>query len=495
MKVLIFLLSAVILYNNAFAQNWQKQVKTLDKYIENAIEVWESPGLAVAVVKDGEIIFTKGYGTRTIGKNEPVDEHTLFVCASTTKAFTAAALGMLVDDGKLNWDDKVIDHLPEFRLKDPYVTREITVRDLLTHRSGLGNTDYLWTSMDIDADSAISRLVDSDLRYSMRSSFIYQNLMYNTAGEVVEAISGIAWADFLKQRIYSPIGMKDTYPHLSDVKSIDNKATGHYWIDGKITPIPQMSADAIGPAGSMWSSISDMSKWIQFLDNNGIINGDTLISAKVFNELFEPQQLIPPNQFYPSMQITEPSWRSYGLGWFQHDYMGKKVDFHTGSLPGMVALAGLIRSENVGVYVFGNLDHVELRHAIMYSVFDLFTEGKLSRDWSKELKALYDNREEDEEEPVRVDDAPAIIQVADLLGTYKNSKRGKITISLEGDNLFYSLNGVVNGQLAHWHYDTYQITYDRAWYGDGMITFRMDEEGKVAYLEVWDLRFDRIEED
>jgi len=472
-----------------YAQSVQKQVKQLDTYIQNAIEVWDPPGLAVAVVKDGKVVFTKGYGTRTIGKNLPVDEHTLFVCASTTKAFTAAGLAMLVDDGKIVWSDHVIDYLPEFQLSDPYVTRELTIRDLLTHRSGLGNTDFLWSWMSISGDSALYKLRDVDPSYSLRSSFIYQNLMYLAAGKVIEKVSGQSWESFLKKRIYEPLQMNETYAKYKMVLEQDNKADAHIWVDEDIVKVSQMNADEIGPAGSMWSSATDMAKWLQFLLNNGIVNGDTLIGESNFNELFKPQQIIPPNQFYPSAELTKPNWTTYGLGWFQHDYRGKMVQFHTGSLPGMVAIAGLIPEENIGVYVFGNLDHVELRHAIMYTVFDLFIDGKITNDWSADLKELYDKRQDDDEEPKRVADTQPTIPLERAIGRYKHQIYGNIEITKEGDDYRFNLNNTIIGSLTHWHYDTYEIIFDKLWQGKSMMSFRMDSDAELSYLEVLGKQF------
>ena len=267
---LVTFLFALTISLTAISQSVEKQVKLLDDYIENALTVWNPPGLAVTVVKDGEIIFTKGYGTSTLGEDKPVDEHTLFVCASTTKAFVAAGLAMLVDEGKLKWDDRVINFLPDFQLYDPYITREITVRDLLTHRTGLGNTDYLWAWMQISSDSALYKMRDVKPDYSLRSSFIYQNLMYLAAGKVIEEVSGKSWGSFLKERIYNPLGMNETFATYEMVKEIENKADAHFPFEGEIFKIDQLVADEIGPAGSMWSSISDVGKWIQFLLNDGI---------------------------------------------------------------------------------------------------------------------------------------------------------------------------------------------------------------------------------
>tara|TARA_R110002073_G_scaffold56835_9_gene144454 strand:+ start:6557 stop:8047 length:1491 start_codon:yes stop_codon:yes gene_type:complete len=484
-----FLLLLFLFSNTLFSQSLENKIAELDHYIENAFTVWNPPGLAVTVVKDGEIIFKKGYGVRTLETDNNVDEHTLFVCASTTKAFTAAGLAMLVDDGKIKWDDHVINYLPDFQLYDPYITRELTIRDLLTHRSGLGNTDYLWSWMTISGDSALYKMREVKPTYSLRSSFIYQNLMYLAAGKVIEKVNRQSWESFLKERIYNPLGMHETFATYEMVKEKENKADAHMTFEGETIKIDQLVADEIGPAGSMWSSINDMGKWIQFLLNNGIHEGDTLISSKNFKELFKPQQIIPENEFYPTQKLTKPHWTTYGLGWFQHDYKGKMVQFHTGSLPGMVAIAGLIPEENIGVYVMGNLDHVELRHAIMYAVFDLFIDGKITRDWSTEFKELYTQKIETEK-PIRITNTKPSLSIDKILGTYKHLHYGTVEITKTKNGIQFNLNNTVKGTMSHWHYDTYQIGFDLKMYSKAMVNFRLNAEGEIGYLEVFGERFE-----
>jgi CubicO group peptidase (beta-lactamase class C family) len=470
-------------------QSISEQISELDAYIQTGMKQWRPPGLAVTVVKDGEIIFKKGYGVTTIGTQKNVNENTLFGCMSTTKAFVASGLAMLVDEGKLKWDDKVINHLPKFQLKDAYLTREVTIRDLLTHRTGLGNTDYLWSVMSISSDSALYKMREVEKSYSLRSSFVYQNLMYLAAGHVIEAISGQTWGEFLKERIFQPLEMNDTYALLEQVQSIENKADAHYEIDGEIIQIDQMSADKIGPAGAMWSSINDIGKWIQFLLNEGNKDGNQLISEVNFKELFTPQQIIPASEFYPTQKVTKPNWMTYGLGWFQHDYKGKMIQFHTGSLAGMVAIAGMIPEENIGVYVMGNLDHVELRHAIMYTVFDLFTEGAISRDWSKELYALYHKDTQTPKSPEKLKNAKPNIVEADLIETFHNERLGWVKISKIENQLYFSINDTLTGVLNHWNYDTYKAVFDKKPYGSQMFSFRMGPDGSLSFLEVFGERF------
>ena len=468
---------------NITSQSSNSKIQLLDDYISTAITKWEPPGLAVSVVKDGEVVFTKGYGVRTLGTENKVDENTLFVCASTTKAFIAAGIAMLVDEGKLSWDDRVINYLPEFQLYDPYVTRELTIRDLLTHRSGVGNTDYLWALMTISGDSALHKMREVKPSYSFRSNYIYQNLMYLAAGKVIESVANMSWGDFLNERIYMPLEMSNTYPMYKNVINIDNKADAHYKVDGRITKIDQMVADNIGPAGSMWSSINDMGKWIKFLLDNGEKDGDTLINPNTFKELFKPQHVIPKERFYPTTRITKPNWTTYGLGWFQHDYKGKMVQFHTGSLAGMVAIAGMIPEENIGVYVMGNLDHVELRHAIMYTVFDLFMDGIISRDWSSELYTLYNpEREIVKDKPIK--NTKSSLTEAAVIGSYSHNIYGDLTVLSKNKVLTININNTLLGSLKHWHFNTYEVNFDKKEYGKSKLTFRRGSNGELSHLEL-----------
>lgn len=485
MKVRIIYLLASFCFSLVLqAQSYSKQIKALDNFIVEGIEKWQPPGLAVTVVKNGEIIFTKAYGVTNIDSQQAVNNNTLFGCMSTTKAFVAAGLAMLVDDGKLNWDDKVIDYLPEFQLKDPYITREINIIDLLTHRTGIGNTDYLWAQMKIPSDSVLYKMREVDKTYSLRSSFIYQNIFYLAAGKVIEKVSGKNWGEFLKERIYDPLGMTNTHAILGSIQHIENKADAHYEIDGKITKIEQTSVDEVGPAGSMWSSIDDIGKWIQFLLNDGKANSKTLLSEKNFNELFKVHQIVPKEQFYPTQQITKPNFTTYGLGWFQHDYKGKMVQFHTGSLPGMVAIAGMIPEDEIGVYVMGNLDHVELRHAIMYTVFDLFTEGKLSRNWSEELYPIYHPDESSRSDFKPIANTSPMLKEDKLIGTYMNKQYGWVKITLDNGSLKFNLNDTVYGDVKHWHYSTYQVVFDKKYWGEMFLNINLDVLGNLSHLDI-----------
>lgn len=235
----------------------------IDAYVARVMKTFEVPGLSLAIVKDGQIVLTKGYGVRETGKLEPVDEHTLFGIASNTKAFTATALAMLVDEGKLRWDDPVVRHLPWFQLYDPYVTRELTVRDLLTHRSGLGlgAGDLLfWPGTTFTRDEILHRMRYVKPASSFRSRYAYDNILYLAAGQIIPAITGKSWDDFVRERIFSPVGMTSSTTTVSGFKRGQNVATPHARIEGQVQPIPWMNIDNTAPAGAINSSAADMAK-------------------------------------------------------------------------------------------------------------------------------------------------------------------------------------------------------------------------------------------
>ncbi len=467
-----------------------------DAYVAAAVEAWDAPGLAVAVVKDGEILFEKGYGVLAVGGSERVDEHTRFSIGSTTKAITAAAIGLLVEEGEVRWDDPVTKHLPAFQLHDPYVTREVTVRDLLTHRAGLGNADFLWYGQDTSSDEIMSRLTYIEGAYSLRSSFIYQNIMYMVAGEVIEAVSGMSWADFVQTRIFEPLGMTETVAMLADTEGRPNVARPHQYVDGELVVIENASVDPVAPAGSVWSSVHDMSKWLRMLLADGELpDGGRLLRPSTVAELFTPQ--VVQRAQYPADRLTSPDFMTYGLAWFQKDYRGRKMDYHTGSIDGMVAIAGLIREQGLGVYVLGNRDHVEVRHALMYRVFDLFDAHGEVRDWSAELLDLYAPIEEagrrarEARLARRVEGTSPSRELDAYTGTYTDRLYGTIEVTGGPAGLRAEYGPGLAGELEHWNHDTFLLRFDARWRGESFVTFRLGTSGAVEGLELGQSTFRR----
>ncbi len=491
-------LTLIVLSSNCFSQktatNIAKQVQEFDDYVESARASWQVPGLAISVVKDGKIIFKKGYGVRQLGQPDKVDTQTLFACASTTKAMTATCMGMLVDEGKVSWDDAVIKHLPDFKLYDPYVTRELKIRDLFTHNSGVGNADFLWDIMDIPSDEILRKIAEVKPSYSLRSSFIYQNIFYLAAGKVIEKVSGQPWEKFIASRIFAPLGMTRTVPMLKDVKD-QNQSAAHFRVHNTITVIEHSSADVVGPAGSVWSCADDMSKWMLcILDSGKYEGGKRLVSAKTWIEMLKPQVMVTASQFYPTAQLTKPSWMTYGLGWFQQDYQGKKVNFHTGSLSGAIAINGQLPDEKLGVYVFGNYDHAEVRHALMFKAFDHFALGG-TRDWSAEFLNLYGGLRAQGEKVVKDFEAKRVVNTSPSLsidkyaGKYEDPLYGVLEVIVENNKLLININSHMKATLGHWHYDTFRGEYDKAWKGTCLAQFSLNSTGKLEKINFEGIEF------
>ncbi|MFN8580954.1 MAG: serine hydrolase [Gemmatimonadaceae bacterium] len=423
-----------------------------DAYVAQGVKDWQIPGLAIAVVKDDSVVFAKGYGVRRLGGTEPVTEHTLFAIGSTTKAMTAASLGMLVDEGKVRWDEPVVSYLPTLQLYDPVMTRELTVRDLLTHHSGLPESDLLWAGGDYSTQEIIRRMRFVKPFASFRNGYSYMNVQYAMAGEVLRAASGTPWADFVSQRIFTPLGMRETVPTLAATATMPNVASPHMRIRDTIRVIQNRPVDPVAPAGAIWSSVWDMAKWMRFVLDSGRVGGKRLLTEGTYREWLSPQVIVPRNDFYPTTRFTRPHYTAYGLGWFLQDYRGQAVAMHTGSIDGMIAILGLIPDQRLGVYVLANFDHAELRHALMWHVFDMYMGGG-TRDWSRDLKAMYDSlgalgraAEEDLVKSRATGTRPSL-PLERYVGTYADSLVGTATVTLEQGGLQLRVGKGFEGRL------------------------------------------------
>ena len=469
----------------------QQASRKLDEYIAKTMEDWQVPGLAIAVVQDGKTVFAQGYGVRESGKPDRVDTDTLFQIASTTKAMTAATLGMLVDEGKLTWDDPVVQHLTSFQLHDPYATRELRIRDLLTHRGGLPNTDFLWYPVARSREEISTLLQHVRPSYSLRSDFVYQNVMYMMAGEVVEAVSGQSWSAFTRQRLLEPLAMQRTCMGTVEARERGNVAVDHRLVHGELRVLTrryEAADEPLGPAGALWSSVDDMTNWIRMLLNDGRFEDQRLLSREAVAEMFRPQTLLakPP---YPTYKLLQPHWSSYGLGWFQFDYQGRAVNFHTGSFEGMAAIVGIIPDEKLGVVILSNLDHAELRHALMLTVFDIYGGHTDGPDWSADFRRLYDELETErkikvaEQAATRLTGTQPSRPLDAYVATYTNRLQGDITITLAGDALHLAWGEYCLAELEHWHYDTFAFE----WPEDDMrvlVSFSLDPNGVPHRLSI-----------
>jgi CubicO group peptidase (beta-lactamase class C family) len=465
----------------------QDKIAAFDKYVEASRKAWNVPGMSLVVVKDGKVLLSKGYGVRELGRTEAVTNETLFGCMSTTKAMVAVAMGVLVDEGKVSWDDKVSKFLPEFRVADPYVTSELRVRDLFTHNAGLGNADFLWgVKPELSPEAIMRRMQYAQPAYSFRGGFIYQNIMYLVAGQVIERASGMPWGKFVTERVFGPLGMKNTFPTIAATIGYPNRSKAHFEIKHEIKVIPETSADSIAPAGAAWSTSDDMGKWVLFL----LGDGKPLLKTGTLNEILKPQVMASPSM-YPTFEITKPHWVTYGFGWFQHDYRGEMVDFHTGSLAGRTAIVGLIKDKHLGIYIFGNLDHAEVRHALMYKAFDLFGFNDDSRDWNAEMKKLYGGLEAESEKDIaaqkarRLPNTKPSLPLSAYVGTYSDPFYGTMRVEMNEGKLRLIFADDLTADLEHWHLDTFLGTWSQSWLGETLVAFQLDPiSGEVAGLSV-----------
>jgi CubicO group peptidase (beta-lactamase class C family) len=461
-------------------------LRGLDAYVERAMRDWEVPGLALAVVRGDSVIFARGYGVRELGRPERVDEHTLFAVASTTKAMTAAAIGMLVDEERLTWDDPVSSHFPTLQLHDPYVTRELTVRDLLTHRSGLPRGDLLWWASPYDRAEVLRRVRYLEPNSSFRSSYGYQNIMYLAAGEVISNASGSSWDAFLAERLFAPLGMNRSNTSVSRLPGMDNVATPHVRIDGAIQPIAWRDFDNVGAAGAVNSSAWEMAQWIRLNLGRGEYAGRRLLSEDVVDEMQTPQTVIRMDSLARRL-YPEVNFRAYGLGWSLQDYRGRKMVHHGGALDGMRTHVAMLPGEGLGVVVIANAAPTTLHVALIYRVLDAFL-GTPRRDWSRELlevatrdRETAERRERDNVQS-RVPDTRPSLAAAEYAGTYAHPMFGEIEVSHGDVGLSVAFGESYRGTLEHWHHDTFRVTWrDRAM-GHSMATFALGSDGAVRTM-------------
>ena len=485
----------------------QDKSQIIDDFARKGKELWQIPGMSLVIVENDSTIFKSTYGVKNYSTREKVDTKTIFSMGSTTKAFIAMGLGILVDRDSIGWNDKVVDHLPDFRLSDPYITYDARVKDLLTHNLGIGNEDRLWTTDSTSVEELLSNFSMSERKYSLRGGYTYQNIMYVVAGRLIEKVSGKTWQEFIQYNILEPIGLECTLTWSRDIFEYGNHTYPHM-IDYEegIVNVPFTISDQIGAAGMMWSCVDDMEKYLSFLLNNSEVDGKRILSEKTFNYIFEPQIIIG-SSFYPTSKLTKPNWRTYGLGWFQHDYRGLKIDMHTGSLQGLVAIIAMVRDKNIGLQVFANMDGAELRHALVYKIFDLLLFDDNSRDWNSEVFELYNERSERYKKSYfesfenRDKSKKLSYELKDFVGKFSNDMYGDIAVTLqtrEGKKskkkYYLNLdvnNNIKNFDLEWWEGNTFLTDKDEKWLEKLFVDFK-EEDGSIKSLKIYNVKFDKV---
>jgi CubicO group peptidase (beta-lactamase class C family) len=466
----------------------QADLKKLDAYYSKALRDWGIPGMSVAIVKDGKIVFSKGYGVKELGKPEAPDANTIYAIASNSKAFTSAIIAQLVEEGKLNWNDKVRKHLPYFELYDPWVSQEATIRDILSHRIGLGtfSGDLIWYRSTLSAEQIVKTIKHLPRAYDFRSGYGYSNVMYITAGEVIRAVTGKSWGENVHERFLKPLGMDRSIWTTKDLDKKGNYASPHALFNGEHKPIVWEDWGTVAATGGIISSVNDMSQWIIFNLNHGIWKQDTLLSKQSRNMLWTNHN---PFSVDHTSKDKSVHMRGYALGWSVNDYRGRLRVGHTGGYSGMLSAVALIPDENLGVVVLTNGMKSVFAPLVNYTI-DAFLKAP-ERDWSTEILANQKNNPDtrvDDRKKARVTGTKPTLNEEKFIGEYEAAAYGTISVKKVNDKLkiYFQHTPDLTATLEHWHYDVYELTWDNpevlAWFTFGTVKFELDNSNNVKGL-------------
>lgn len=495
MPILRRVLPALLLAFLSFPLRGQEPASTapppnLDQIVANVQAAFEVPGLALAIVKDDKVVVAKGFGLRELGKPTPVDPGTLFGIASNTKAFTATSLALLVEEGKLEWDAPVTRYLPSFQLGGPYVTRELTVRDLLVHRSGLGlgAGDLLWwPPTTYNRKEIVHRLRFLPIQTSFRSAYAYDNVLYLVAGEVIEAVSGKTWEEFVVERILKPVGMTGSKVMHSAASSGGNIATPHARVEGRVRPVKPFDSDNTNPAGGINSNAEDIAKWMQVQLAKGVLpDGSRLFSEKSYRELTTLVTPIPNPDPPPELAAMRTNFRGYALGFEVRDYKGQKVVTHSGSLPGYLSRIFMVPEARLGIAVLTNQESGEAFNSLIYRIADHYLGGEKT-DWIAAYRSVQERTRKENEAKIEAVNALRTVSSPSLplekyTGTFRDDWYGDIRITREGDHLAIQMmpTPLLVGTLEHWQYDTFIARWsDREVRADAYVTFWLNPDGSI----------------
>ncbi len=475
----------------AVVQNPPNAPPDLDAFVERVMETFEVPGIGLAIVKDGEVVVARGYGVRTMGGSAPVDGDTRFGIASNSKAFTATALGLLVEDGKLEWDAPVVTYLPWFQMWDPWVTREITVRDLLVHRSGLGLGQgdlMVWPPTNLTREQIARSVRHLEPVKSFRSAYAYDNVLYHVAGLVVEAASGQTWEEFVAARIIEPLGMRNTRVRGMAALEAGNVATPHARVDGRVQRIKPFAVSNSNPAMGMGSTPADMAKWlIVQMDSGRVEGGEPLFSPATTRQLWTPVTPMPIWTPAPELAALRANFRGYGLGLVIQDYRGHRVATHSGWIVGNVSRLMMVPDMKLGVVVLLNHEASAAYNALTYHILDHYM-GADDTDWVAAYEAVGERNDEwlaerrQEIEAARDRDSKPSLPPSRYAGTYTDAWYGDVLIETDVDGLRirFTHTPVLVGSLDHWQYDTFVARWDdRELRADAFVTFVLSPDGTI----------------
>lgn len=453
----------------------------LDAYIAKVVLDAKVTGMAIGIIKDDEVVFARGYGVSSIETNAPVNTETQFVIGSCSKAFTAAAIGILVDEGKLDWNDKVIDHLPWFSLHDDYITKELTIEDLLCHRSGLSTFagDILWFGTSYTSEEVVKRIKVIPIKKEFRSEFGYLNVMFIAAGLVIEAVTGKTWQEFVEERILKPLQMNHSTSKFEDFKANSNIALPHF--EGK--SLPPINYDNGGPVGGINASVEDILKWMKMWINNGLIGDEPFLSQRTFRTITSSHSIIS------SGSRTEPMgthFVTYGFGWRLYDYAGRKIVQHGGALPGYLSQVVIVPEEKLGIVILVN-DLVPIHDAVANKILDLFLTDK-NKDYVQQVLESFEKykptleKQRQKRLGKQIPNTSNSLPLMEYTGLYTDEMYGDAEISFKDGKLTLSLlptKEYFTSTMEHFHYDTFKIDFNFTNVEFGLLTFNFNSDGKI----------------
>jgi CubicO group peptidase (beta-lactamase class C family) len=463
----------------------QKALEGFDTLATKGLEDWMVPGMGIAVVYKGELVLSKGYGKRDQKNDLPVTQNTLFAIGSSTKAFTTFTMATLANEGKLEWEEPVKNYLPEFRMHEPYVTRNITPVDLVTHRSGLPRHDLIWYgNQDASRKELVHSLRHLPLSADLRQKFQYNNLMYLTAGFLTEQLTGQSWENAVRESVLEPLEMERTNFSVTTSQKDDDFAKGYKEEDDKIKPIPFRSINVMGPAGSINSSVEEMSHWMKMQLNQGTYKGKSLVSPSLIEMMHQPHMVTGG-----SSQHKEISDASYGLGWFIDTYRGHKRVYHGGNIDGFSALVTLFPNDDLGIVILTNKNGTGLPSVMVKHLADRILELE-SIDWyNQALQNLKRGKAMSKEakkkkEATRIKGTTHSHELKSYTGTYKHPGYGELTLNETDGKLHFTYHDIKT-PLEHWHYDVFNgLKGKDPVFKDMKLQFNSNLDGYIAEVKI-----------
>jgi len=454
----------------------------LDQYVEQVRTGWKIPGVAVGIVRNDSLIYARGFGVKVLGGTDSVTPQTLFAIGSNTKSFTATAAAMMVDDGKMTWNDKVTRWLPGFALYDPYVTRELTLRDVLSHRSGLGRRgDALWYGTDYSREEILHRIRYLKPNAGFRTEMGYQNIMFLAGGQMVGQASGAGYDETIRRRIFAPLGMVTSNLSPKDLPAQGDVSTPHSIARGGVKPIQWRNLDNVAPAGSINSNVVEMAQYLRMHLGNGTYRGTRLVTAANLNVTKTPH--VNTGGVGDSLS----HFAGYGLGWVVQDYRGRRIAWHNGGIDGMLSEMWTIPEAGLGIVVLTNGSPHSAGPAIVWNIVDRFLLGQPSKDYLAEglqrfqAATAAQEARDNQAEAARAKDSKPSLPLAQYAGSYRDDMYGEISIAASGDGLVFQWQSL-RSPLVHWQYNSFRVGLPNG--AQTFLTFQIGSTGRVAQVDV-----------